>query len=167
MLRSFLSVVAAALLISVILLTPASSAEIGEATIPADGHRLWSVQDDRQFTLSYAIEAIDGSTFDVAVISEDDLASYLAGTPSGAVAGMGAEKVSSAAMEMELRPGTYYIVVERVGGAVEEATISYHIETSADENNGSSLAIVLGCGALVLMVTVVLFSLDLRTRRKG
>jgi hypothetical protein len=169
MLRTFLSVVAAALLISVILLTPASSADTGEATIPYGGHRSWSVEMERPFTLSYSVVVLDGAHVNVLVISSDNYSGYLTGSVSGVVHEAGVSNVTNTSVDVEMQPGTYYVVIEapQVPGVTSNETmVSYRIDTSVGNTEGSSLAMVLGAGAVVLFGTVILFFLDMRVRRK-
>lgn len=169
MLRTFLSVAAAALLISVILLTPASSADTGEATIPPDGHRSWTVEMDRAFTLSYRIETMDGSKVNVMVIPADHFVGYVAGSTFDVVPGAGSTNITSMSIDVELRAGLYYLVVEPADTSSissEGTTVNYQIDASIPAAEGSSLQPVLGAGALVLLGTILLFFLDMKRRKK-
>jgi hypothetical protein len=169
MLRTFLSVVAAALLISVILLAPASSADTGEATIPYGGHRFWSVDMERPFTLSYSIEAFDGARVNVLVIPSNNYSGYLAGSLFDTIPEAGVSNVTNTTVNVEMRPGNYYVVIEVPqdrGVPSNETMIAYRIDTSTGGPNGSSLQIVLGAGAIILMGTVLFFFFGMKMHRK-
>ncbi len=169
MLRTFLSVVAAALLISVILLTPASSADTGEASIPYGGHRSWSVDMERPFTLSYSIEALDGSRVNVLVIPSDNYSSYLAGKVFNTIPEAGVTNVTNTSVDVAMRPGNYYVVIEAHDGPglpSSDAMVSYRIDATDGNHEGSSLQIVLGAGAVILLGTILFFFLDMKLRRK-
>jgi hypothetical protein len=166
MLRTFLSVIAAALLISVILLTPASSADTGEAIIPSNGHRSWSVEMDRPFTLSYTIETVGDSRVNVLVIPSENYSGYLEGSGFNSMADVRASNVTNATADVRLGAGLYYVVVEAAGGSSDGTAINYRIDALATQSQASSLQIVLGAGALVLLGIVLLFFLDMRMRKK-
>lgn len=169
MLRTFLSVVAAALLISVILLTPASSADTGEAFIPYGGHRSWSVDMERPFTLSYSIETLDGSRVNVLVIPSENYSSYLAGKVFNAIPEAGVSNVTNTSVDVAMRPGNYYVVIEAPegpGAPSNGVMVSYRIDASTNNPEGSSLQIILGAGAVVLLGTILFFFLDMKLRRK-
>lgn len=167
MLRKFLSVAAAALLISVILLTPASSADTGEATILSGTHRSWSVEMDEWFTLSYSIETTDGSEINVMVIPAINYTDYLEGKDYVAVSGTVVKNTTNTSMDVRLRPGIYYVVVEaNDGGKANETTISYRIDALAPGKPASSLSLVLGVGSLILMGIVLYLFIDIRTKAR-
>lgn len=159
---------AAALLISVVLLTPASSADIGEATIPNGGYRSWSVAMDQPFTLSYSIETLDGSRVNVLVIPSDNYSGYLAGAASNTILEAGVSNVTNTTVDVAMGAGSYYIVIEapEVSGAPSNDTlVSYRINASSGDGS-SSLQIVLGAGAVVLLGIILFFFLDTKLRRK-
>ncbi len=169
MLRTFLSVVAAALLISVILLTPASSADTGEATIPHGGHHSWSVEMERPFTLSYSIGSLDGSRVNVLVIPSDNYSRYLAGSVFNTIPEAGVSNITNTTVDVEMRPGNYYIVVESPdgpGGTSNDTMISYRIDAFTTSPDGSSLQIILGAGMIVLLGIILFFILDIKLRGK-
>jgi hypothetical protein len=169
MVRTFLSVVAAALLISVILLTPASSADTGEATIPYGGHRSWSVAMDRPFILTYSIETLDGSPVNVLVIPSDNYSNYLAGSLFNAVVEAGVSNVTNTTVDVTMPAGNYYVVIEAPadpGIKMNDTLVNYRIDASSNDAGGSSLQIILGVGAVALFGTILFFLIETKLRGK-
>ena len=166
MLRKFLSVAAAALLISVILLTPASSADTGEATLLSGTHRSWPAEMEEGLTLSYDIRAGTG-TINVMEVSSTNYTAYLNGQPYQVVPGTKATNVTEAQVDIPLRSGSYYVVVESaVNGDENGSFINYRIDMVKPVPPASSLPLVLGVGTLALLGAVLYFFADIRAGKR-
>jgi hypothetical protein len=167
MLRKFLSIAAAALLISVILLTPASSADTGEATILYNNYHSWPVEMNQRFMLSYSIATTNRSLINVMVIPEESYFDYLNGSSFVPVVGTEARNITNTTMEIQLSPGIYYILAEandRGDGNI--TTVSYRIDARPIAPSSSSLPFILGAGVSILLAIVVYFVIDVKGRKE-
>jgi hypothetical protein len=168
MIRTFLSVAAAALLISVILSTPASSAETGEASIPSGGHRAWLMEVDQSFTIKYDIQSDVTNPINVLVIPADEYADYQEGRQYSYLAQASRMNITQASVEAPLDAGRYYLVVEDVpnGSASVGEAISYDINTMVQSMGDDTMEMVLTAGAMVILLLVMVVLVDVASRRK-
>lgn len=166
--RTFLSVLAAALLISVLLFTPAS-AESGEALLSPGEERAWEVHEDSPFQLVYEVDVLSGQRVNVFLVTASEYQRLQADETFSYIREGSFTNVQQAYAEVDLEAGTYYLVVSPTPQAPmageDEVRLSYDI-TAMISSEDNSLTTVLTIGAMLLFGLVVVILVDVMSRRR-
>lgn len=169
--RNILPVIASALLISIVLFTPAS-ANTGEVLLSSGGSHSWSIELDRETWVSYEVEAEDGQTINLFLMSAADHQRFETGEAFTYMPDGSFIHVRAASADMVLLPGDYYLVAMAPdvadGASMKDILLSFNISvesTSASEG----LKLIMGVGAAIILGLVGVIGLDVlyRNRRKG
>lgn|GEM_PF-1810803 len=159
--RPFLSVIAAALLISVILFTPAS-ADSGEARLLSGSSRSWQIELDQETTLAYDLKVEVGDRIDVFLMTAPEHQAFERGEPFSFIAGGSFTDAREVSAELVLGPGTYYLVAASAsapaGSLTEDTLVSYtiNVETTSESSTLQTILTV-GAAAILFMVLFILF----------
>ncbi len=161
--------VASALLISIVLFTPAS-ADTGEVLLSSGESHSWQISLDRETRMSYDVEAETGQRIDLFLMSSSDHSRFELGEGFTYIADGSFISVTKASADLVLLPGTYYLVAmapdEAEGTPPSDVLLSFNISvetTSASE----SLKIIMAFGAVIILCLVTIMGLDVLRRRKA
>lgn len=161
--------IASALLISIVLFTPAS-ADAGEVLLPSGGSHTWQIALDRETRIAYDVEAGAGERIDLFLMSAADHGRFEMGEMFTYIADGSFISVTGASAALVLLPGTYYLVAMAPDGAesapASDILLSFNIsveKTSASEG----LKIIMAFGAAIILLLVAIMGLDvLHQKRK-
>ncbi len=167
-LRTILPVIATALLISIVLFTPAS-ADSGEVLVPSGGSHSWKIVLDRETRFSYDVEDETGGRIDLFLMTAAEHQRFEEGEPFTYIADGSFTSVPGASAELVLRPGTYYLVAVSPAGAegsiVRESLLSFNIsvETSSASDG---LRAIMAFGVVAVLCLVIVIAFDTLSRRR-
>lgn len=169
--RSFLSVTAAALLISVILFTPAS-ADSGEARLLSGASQSWEIILDKETTVVYDLRVEVGDRIDVYLMTSPEHQAFESGEPFTFIAEGSFTDAREASAEVLLQPGAYYLVASSrsgpSGSLTEDTLVSYNINVAATSQSSALQTILtVGAGAILCMVLFILFDNAIARRKKA
>lgn len=168
--RTILPVVAAALLISIVLFTPAS-ADSGEVLLSSGSSHSWEIVLDRETSVSYEVSVEAGRPIDLFLVTASEHQRFDEGKAFTYIADGSFTSVPGASAKLMLRPGTYYLVAVSPAGAEgaigSESLLSFNIsvETSS-ASEGLRAIMTVGAVAVLFMVIVILFDVMLRRRKE-
>ena len=163
-----LPVIASALLISIVLFTPAS-ADAGEVLLPSGGSHSWQIALDRETRISYDVEAEAGERINLFLMSAADHGRFEMGEMFTYIADGSFISVTGASAALVLLPGTYYLVAmvsDAEGAPAGDILLSFNIsveKTSASEG----LRIIMAFGAAIILFLVAIMGRDVLHQRKA
>ena len=159
---------ASALLISIVLFTPAS-ADTGEVLLSPGGSHSWPIALDRETGLTYDVKADGGQRINLLLMSAADHQRFQSGETFTYIPDGSFIHVASANARLELLPGDYYLVAmspdAEEGAPPSDTLLSFNISvetTSASE----SLKLILAIGAAVILGLVTIIGLDMMNRKR-
>lgn len=165
--RNILPVIATALLISIVLFTPAS-ADTGEVMLPSGGSHSWPIALDSESLLSYRVEA-DGGNVDIYLMTSDDYERFKLGEKYTYIADGSFENVPSASAELALMPDTYRLVAiaeaASEGLVMREIRLTFDIDAEA-RSETDALKTIMVLGVLIIFALVAIIALDLLYLRR-
>jgi hypothetical protein len=163
-----LALVGVILLLIVLAVGPAS-ADSGEMSILAGTQKVWELDVDDHFHLTYEVEVISGPNVNVLLLSDDAYAEYQRGANYPIITEGTNMNASSVSSDIDLEQGRYYLVVDPESDNLavgDVPRIVYDINV-VEDGSSNLLFWILAVGAIILFALVLIMLFDvIRAKRK-